>query len=94
MRKLESTEDLVDVEEASLVVAEIDEIAALEIDFDENQTLVVLAENGLEEASSTEDLLQYEVVRGWQVVEVILRRRYLSRARDFVSHRFGVSNRH
>ena len=87
MRELESAKDLLDVEESALVVAEVEEVAALEVYLDEDQTLVVLAEDGLEEPASSEDLLQYEVVRGRQVVEVVLRRRHLRRAGDLVPHR-------
>jgi len=44
---------LFDLREAAFVVGKIDEIAALEIDLDEDQTLVVLALNGLEETAAT-----------------------------------------
>lgn len=53
VRVIEGAEGLLDVEETALVVAEIDGVAALEIDLDEDQTLVVLALNRLEEASAT-----------------------------------------
>lgn len=52
MREFKAAEYLLDVEETALVLAEIDRVAALEIDLDEYQTLVVLAENRLEESAS------------------------------------------
>lgn len=52
VRVIKSTEGLLDVEEPALVLTEIDGVAALEVDLDEDQTLVVLALNGLEEAAS------------------------------------------
>lgn len=86
MRVVEEAEDLSDLEETALVLPEIDGVAALEIDLDEDQALVVLAENRLQEPASPEDLLQDQVVRRRQVVEVVLGSRDLGRARDLVSH--------
>lgn len=53
VRVIEGTEGLLDVEETALIVSEIDGVTALEINLDEDQTLVVLALNGLEEAAAT-----------------------------------------
>ena len=86
MRIVEGAEDLFDLEETALVLPEIDGVPALEIDFDEDETLVVLAENRLQEPASAEDLLQDQVVRGRQVVEVVLGGRDLGRASDLVAH--------
>jgi hypothetical protein len=86
VRVVEEAEDLSDLEETALVLPEIDGVAALEIDLDEDQSLVVLAENRLQEPASPEDLLQDQVVRRRQVVEVVLGSRDLSRARDLVAH--------
>lgn len=52
MREFKAAKYLLDVKETALVLPEIDIVAALEIDLDEDQTLVVLAENRLEEAAS------------------------------------------
>lgn len=59
---------------------------ALEVDLDEEQPLVVLAADGLEEAAAADDLDEHEVVRGREVVEVVLRRRRLRRLGDLVPH--------
>lgn len=53
VRVIEGTEGLLDVEETALIVPEIDGVTALEINLDEDQTLIVLALNGLEEAAAT-----------------------------------------
>jgi hypothetical protein len=79
VRIVEGAEDLFDLEETSLVLREIDGVAALEIDFDEDETHVVIAENRFQEPASAEDLLQDQVVRRRQVVEVILGGRNLGR---------------
>lgn len=84
--ELEGAEDLLDVEEAALVLAEVDVVAALEVDLDEDQALVVLAEDGLEEAAAAEDLLEDEVVGRREVVEVVLGGRHLGGARNLVPH--------
>lgn len=86
MRVVEGAEDLFDLEETALVLPEIDGVAALEIDLDEDQALVVLAQNRLQEPAPPEDLLQNQVVRRRQVVEVVLGGRDLGRARDLVAH--------
>jgi len=86
VRIVEGAEDLFDLEETSLVLREIDGVAALEIDFDEDETHVVIAENRFQEPASAEDLLQDQVVRRRQVVEVILGGRNLGRASDLVAH--------
>ena len=52
VREFKAAKYLLDVKETALVLPEIDIVAALEIDLDEDQTLVVLAENRLEEAAS------------------------------------------
>lgn len=52
VRELEGAEDLLDVEEAALVLAEVEVVAALEVDLDEDEALVVFAEDGLEEAAA------------------------------------------
>jgi len=44
---------LFDLRETAFVVGEIEEIATLEIDLDEDQTLVVFALNRLEETATT-----------------------------------------
>jgi hypothetical protein len=86
VRIVEGAGDLFDLEETALVLPEIDGVAALEIDLDEDETLVVLAENRLQEPASAEDLLQDQVVRRRQVVEVVLGGRDLGRASDLVAH--------
>lgn len=86
MTVVKGTKNLFDLEETALVLSEIDGVSALEIDLDENQTLVVLAQNRFEEAASAENLLQDQVVRRRQVVEVVLGGGDLGRARDLVSH--------
>lgn len=53
MRVIDGSEDVFDLRETALVVGEIEEIAALEIDLDKDQTLVVFALNRLEEAPAT-----------------------------------------
>lgn len=84
---LERQKNILYLDETPLVLPEIDRVAALEIDLDEHQTFVVLAEDRLEESASAQNLLEDEVVRGRQVVEVVLRRRHLRRSSDFVPHR-------
>lgn len=86
MRELEGAEDLLDVEEAALVLAEVEVVAALEVDLDEDEALVVLAEDGLEEAAAAENLLEDEVVGRRQVMEVVLGGGDLGRARNLVPH--------
>lgn len=86
MGVVEGAEDLFDLEETALVLPEIDGVAALEIDLNEDEALVVLAENRLQEPASAEDLLQDQVVRRRQVVEVVLGGRDLGRASDLVAH--------
>ena len=90
-------ENVLDLRETPLVVAEIDGIAALEIHLNENEALVVLALNRLEETTAPKHLLQHQIVRRRQVVKVVLRRRNLRRARDLVPHsahppRFSIGN--
>ncbi|PON62469.1 hypothetical protein PanWU01x14_137900, partial [Parasponia andersonii] len=58
VREFKTTEYLLDVKETALVLPEINIVAALEIDLDEYQTLVVLAEDRLEEAASPQNLLE------------------------------------
>lgn len=53
VRVIDGGEDVFDLRETALVIGEIEEIAALEIDLDEDQTLVVFALNRLEEAPAT-----------------------------------------
>lgn len=53
VRVIDGSEDVFDLRETALVVGEIEEIAALEIDLDKDQTLVVFALNRLEEAPAT-----------------------------------------
>lgn len=53
MRVIDGSEDVFDLRETALVIGEIEEIAALEIDLDKDQTLVVFALNRLEEATAT-----------------------------------------
>ena len=91
MRELEGAEDLLDVEEAALVLAEVEVVAALEVDLDEDEALVVLAEDGFEEAATAKDLLEDEIVGRRQVVEVVLGGGDLGRARNLVPH--GPSRR-
>lgn len=86
MRVVEGAENVSDLGEAAFVVPEIDGIAALKVDLDENKPLIVLALDGFEEAAATQHLLKHEVVGGRQVVEVVLRGRRLRRARDLVAH--------
>lgn len=70
-----------------LMLLEVEGLAgALEVDLDEEQPLVVLAADGLEEAAAADDLDEHEVVRGREVVEVVLRRRRLRRLGDLVPH--------
>lgn len=89
MGVIDGAEGVLDVEEAALVLAEVDAVVALEVDLDEDEPLVVLALDRLEEAALAEDLLEDQVVGGGQVVEVVLRRRPLLRARDLVPHGWG-----
>lgn len=86
VRVIKGKENLFNLEETALVVSEIDGIAALEIDLDEDQALVVLAENRLEETASAENLLKDQIVGGRQVVEVVLGGGDLGGARDLVAH--------
>ncbi|KAF2286932.1 hypothetical protein GH714_035765 [Hevea brasiliensis] len=61
MGVVKGKEGFLDVFEAALVLSEIDEIAALEIDLNEDQNLVVLAENRLEEAAAANDVLEDQI---------------------------------
>ena len=61
-------EGFFDVSESELVLAEIDGVATLEIDLDEDEDFVVLTLDRLEESASTEHLLQHKIVRRRQVV--------------------------
>lgn len=65
---------------------QINVIAALEVDLDEDEALVVLAEDGLEEAAAAEHLLKHQIVGGRKVVKVVLRRRRLRRPGYLVTH--------
>jgi hypothetical protein len=62
----------------------------LEIDLDEDEALVVLAENGLEETATAEDLLEDQIVRRRQVVEAVLGGGDLCRPHDLVAHAVTV----
>lgn len=74
-----------------LMVLEVEGLpGALEVDLDEEEALVVLAEDGLEEAAAADEVEQHEVVGGGQVVQVVLRRRRLRRPRDLVPHPRGA----
>ena len=53
MGVVKGAKDLLDLEEATLIFPEIDGVATLEIDLDKDQTLIVLALYGFEEAAST-----------------------------------------
>ena len=52
MGVVKGAEDPLDLEEATLVFPEIDRVATLEIDLDEDQSLIVLALNGFETAAA------------------------------------------
>ena len=73
VRVVSGTENISDVRQTAFVLGEIDEITTLEINLDKNQTLVMLAKNGLEETASTQNLFEDEIVSGWQVMKIILR---------------------
>lgn len=58
-------EDVPNTGETPLIVAQIDRVAALEVDLDEHQTLVVLAEYGFEETIPPQHFLKHQVIRRW-----------------------------
>lgn len=81
----------VDVDVDGYGYLEVEGLAgALEVDLDEEEAFVVLAEDGLEEAAAADEVEQHEVVGGGQVVQVVLRRRRLRRPRDLVPHLRGA----
>lgn len=85
---LEPLERPADPLQPPLMVLEVEGLpGALEVDLDEEEALVVLAEDGLEEAAAADEVEQHEVVGGGQVVQVVLRRRRLRRPRDLVPHK-------
>ena len=87
MRLIKATEDLADLREATLVFPEIDRVGtSLEIDLDEDEAFVVLTEYGFQESATAKDLLQHQIVRRRQVVEVVLRRGCLRCSSDLVPH--------
>lgn len=84
---LEALEGPPDPLQPPLVLLEVERLAcALEVDLDEEEALVVLAEDGLEEAAAGDDVEEHEVVGGGQVVQVVLGRGRLRRPRDLVPH--------
>lgn len=51
MGMLHGLEDVPDLSQPPLILLEVEGVAALEVDLDKNEALVMLAEDGLEEAS-------------------------------------------
>lgn len=86
MGVIELGENVANAGEAALVVTQTNGVAALEVDLDEHQTLVVFAEYGLEESVPAQNFLQHQVVRRRQIMQVVLRRRRLRRPSDLVPH--------
>lgn len=68
MGVIKAAEDVAYLGEAALVVAEVDGVAPLEIDLDEDQAFVVLALYRFQEPPAPQHLLQHQVVRRRQVV--------------------------
>lgn len=87
MRMLNRVKNLPNLRQSPLILLEIEGIAALEVDLDEDEALVVLAEDRLEEAAAAQDLDEDEVVGGGEIVEVVLRCRDLRRPSYLVPHR-------
>lgn len=85
-------EDVPNAGEATFVVAQINGVPALEVDLDEHQTLVVLAEYGFEETVPPQHFFEDQVVRRRQIVQIVLRRRRLRRPRDLVPHSPSISS--
>lgn len=86
MGVIELGEYVADANETALIVSQINWVAALEVDLDEHQTLIVLAEYGLEKAVPAEDFLEHQVVRRRQIMQIVFRGRGLRRPRDLVPH--------
>jgi len=55
-------EGVPDMKKALLILSEIDLVASFEVNFDKNKTLVVFALDGFEEAATTKDLFQDQIV--------------------------------
>lgn len=68
----------------------VEGFAALEINLDEDEALVMLAEYGFEEASASEELHKHQIITGREVVEVVLRRGHLGRPCDLIPHDSAV----
>lgn len=73
MGVLNGLEDIPDLSQPPLVLREVERVATLEVDLDEDKALVVFAEDGFKEAAAAEDLDENQVVGGGQVVEIVLR---------------------
>lgn len=91
VRVIELGENVANVSKTTLIITQINGVATLEVDLDEDQTLVVLAEDGFEKSASSEDFLEHEIVRRRQIVEVVFRRRCLRCASDLVAHTGVIS---
>lgn len=74
MGMLHGLENMSNLRKPPLVLPEIEGVTALEVDLNQHETFIVFAKNGFEEPSAPENFDQHEIVRGREVVEVILRR--------------------
>lgn len=91
MGVIEVGEYVANTGKAALVVTQINGVAPLKVDLDEHQTLVVLAEYGLEESIPAQNFLEHQVVRRRQIMQVVLRRRRLRRPGNLVPHQPSLS---
>ncbi|KAG0598094.1 hypothetical protein M758_12G045500, partial [Ceratodon purpureus] len=90
MRMFDIPQPVPNIMQLLLILLQIRRLSTLEVHLDKQQPLIVHALHRLQKPPPSERLLQHQIIRRRQVVQVILRRRHLRRPGQLVPHSYPL----